>query len=260
MDNCARKFTSINLMSFLLFSHEKTCKKSRENIWDSHENLMKSLMRSSWNNQNLMRKRLKNHVKNKISWDSHEIWWKAHGNLMRIFAFFSLLMRISWDSHENLRNLTRIFVRVLVLPLIAAPTPLSAYPSSSTATVFSSSICRPSSATSAAFACSCCTSTSSTSSPLAHVVFNNLDSERRLLQRPAEDRHDQTSTHRLRSCHRRHSGSLHHHQRLHRHLRSSHPLPWAQTTAANPKSPNHRHPSRKKSNASSSFISGTVSY
>ena len=72
---------------------------------------MKSLMRSSWNNQILMRKRLKNHVKTKISWDSHEIWWKAHENLMRIFAFFSFLMRISWDSHENLQNLTRIFVR-----------------------------------------------------------------------------------------------------------------------------------------------------
>ena len=72
---------------------------------------MKSLMRSSWNNQNLMRKRLKNHVKTKISWDSHEIWWKAHENLMRIFALFSFLMRISWDSHENLQNVTRIFVR-----------------------------------------------------------------------------------------------------------------------------------------------------
>ena len=166
-------------------------------------------------------------------------------------------------QHNHLQNhpiLLLFCISLLVLPLIAAPTPLSAYPSSSTATSFSSSTCRPSSATSAAFACSCCISTSSTSSPFAHVVFNNLDSERRLLQRPAEDGHDQTSTHRLRSCHRRHSRSLRHHQRLHRHLRSSHPLPWAQTTAANPKSPNHRHPSRKKSNASSSFISGTVSY
>ena len=151
-------------------------------------------------------------------------------------------------------------ISLLVVPVTAAPTPLSAYPSSSTATSFSSSTCRPSSATSATFACSCCSSTSSTSSPLAHVVFNNLDNERRLFQRPAEDRHDQKSTRLLRSCHRRHSGSLRHHQRLHRHLRSSNPLPWAQTTAANPRSPNHRHPSRKKLNASSSFISGTVSY
>ena len=110
MNNCARKFTSINLMSFCYFLMRKRAK-SHVKIWDSHENLMKSLMRSSWNNQNLMRKRLKNHVKTKISWDSHEIWWKAHENLMRIFAFFSFLMRISWDSHENLQNLTRIFVR-----------------------------------------------------------------------------------------------------------------------------------------------------
>ena len=67
---------------------------------ESHEKLMRNLMRSSWKLENLMRKRSNFHVKTKISWDSHEIWWKADEILMRIVDNFHFLMRISWDSHE----------------------------------------------------------------------------------------------------------------------------------------------------------------
>ena len=67
---------------------------------ESHEKLKRNLMRSSWKLENLMRKRSNFHVKTKISWDSHEIWWKAHEILMRIVDNFHFLMRISWDSHE----------------------------------------------------------------------------------------------------------------------------------------------------------------
>ena len=112
MDNCARKFTRINLMSFCNFLMRK-CAKSHGKIYDI---LMRTSWKVSWEAHETTKiswgKRLKSHVKAKISWDSHEIWWKAHENLMRNFAFFSFLMRISWDSHENLQNLTRIFVRV----------------------------------------------------------------------------------------------------------------------------------------------------
>ena len=75
---------------------------------ESHEKLMRNLTRSSWKLENLMRKRSNFHVKTKISWDSHEIWWKAHEILMRIVDNFHFphenLMRFSWV-------LMRIFVR-----------------------------------------------------------------------------------------------------------------------------------------------------
>ena len=91
-----------NLVTFSWDSHEKAFQFSREkkDSRESHEKLMRNLMRSSWKLEILMRKRSNFHVKTKISWDSHEIWWKAHENLMRIVDNFHFLMRISWDSHE----------------------------------------------------------------------------------------------------------------------------------------------------------------
>ena len=93
------------LMRISWHSHEILMRKRsnfhvKKDSRESHEKLMRNLMRSSWKLENLMRKLSNFHVKTKISWDSHEIWWKAHEILMRIVDNFHFLMRISWDSHE----------------------------------------------------------------------------------------------------------------------------------------------------------------
>ena len=93
------------LMRISWHSHEILMRKRsnfhvKKDSRESHEKLMRNLTRSSWKFENLMRKRSNFHVKTKISWDSHEIWWKAHEILMRIVDNFHFLMRISWDSHE----------------------------------------------------------------------------------------------------------------------------------------------------------------
>ena len=118
MDNCARKFTRINLMSFCNFLMRK-CAKSHVKIYEilmrtschrlheravgeekSHEKLMKppksheKTSKKSREKQNLMR----------FSWDLMESSWKSHENFCFFFFSHENLMRFSWEfakPHEN---------------------------------------------------------------------------------------------------------------------------------------------------------------
>ena len=115
MDNCARKFTRINLMSFCYFLMRKRPKshvKIYENLmrtswkvsWEPHEKSHEKLMKQPKSHEKTSKKSRENQNLMRFSWDLMESSWKSHENFCFFFFSHENLMRFSWEfakPHEN---------------------------------------------------------------------------------------------------------------------------------------------------------------